>query len=190
MTVLGDPNALHSVLRERIIEHVFLGGLLQRLWRTGRYDVEVLRAEFDAGGFDLVIRCGAAIRYIQLKTGRVGGSTASVKVSLALAGRPGGCVLWIMVDDDLNLDHFRWFGGLPDEALPDLDALKVARHVKANAQGQKLERPNHRILPKSLFEKIQSFDELATRLFGIGDIRELRGKLAWVGDLDAMRSDK
>ncbi|MCK5911374.1 MAG: hypothetical protein KAG62_15625 [Caulobacter sp.] len=162
-----EHHAFHSVLRERIVEHVFLGGLLRHLWRMRRFDVEVLRAEFDAGCYDLVVRCGAVIRYIQLKVGRLGGATASVKVSLGLSGRPGGCVIWIVVDDDLNIDHFRWFGDAPESALPGLEALKVARHVKGNAQGEKLERANHRVLPKSRFERIDGFDALSIRLFGV-----------------------
>jgi hypothetical protein len=68
----GDPHSLYSTLRERIVEHVFLGGVLQTLWRTNRFDVDVLRAEFDAGGYDLVIRCGLVVRYIQLKTSLLG----------------------------------------------------------------------------------------------------------------------
>jgi hypothetical protein len=46
---------LHSTLRERIVEHVFVGDALRRLWQHGVTDVEVLRSEFDAGGYDLVI---------------------------------------------------------------------------------------------------------------------------------------
>lgn len=75
-------------------------------------------------------------------------------------------MIWIVVDDDLNLDHFRWFGGGPEGALPSLDGLKVARHVKGNTQGEKLERLNHRVLPKSQFEPVTSLDALIARLFG------------------------
>jgi hypothetical protein len=165
MTGPGEHHSLHSVLRERIVEHVFLAGLLQRLWRARRFDVEVLRAEFDAGGYDLVVRCEEAIRYIQLKTSRLGGHAPSVKVSLALAGRPGGCVVWIVVDDELNIDHFRWFGNDPDLVLPEIELFKVARHAKGNARGEKLERLNHRVLPKSEFVSLD-FDTLVDRLFG------------------------
>ena len=41
---------LHSTLRERTVEHVFVGDALRRLWQRGVTDVEVLRSEFDAYG--------------------------------------------------------------------------------------------------------------------------------------------
>ena len=46
---------VHSTLRERIVEHVFVGDALRALWRLGGHDVEVLRSEFDAHGYDLVM---------------------------------------------------------------------------------------------------------------------------------------
>lgn len=46
----ADPHFLYSTSRERIVEHVFVGEMLRRLWQCGITDVEVLRSEFDAGG--------------------------------------------------------------------------------------------------------------------------------------------
>jgi hypothetical protein len=73
-------------------------------------------------------------------------------------------VIWIVVDDQLNLDHFRWFE-LPEHGLGDL-ALKVAKHEKGDSQGKKLQRPNHRLLPKTQFQMVNSLDLLVDRLFG------------------------
>ena len=47
---------LQSTLRERIVEHVFVGDGLRRLWQRGVTDVEVLRSEFDAGAYDYEVR--------------------------------------------------------------------------------------------------------------------------------------
>lgn len=49
-----SAHSLHSTLRERIVEHVFIGDALRRLWQREVRDVEILRSEFDAGGYDLV----------------------------------------------------------------------------------------------------------------------------------------
>jgi hypothetical protein len=57
----------HSSLRERIIEHIFVGDALREWWRDGVIDVEVLRSEFDAHGYDLVMSRGRIVRHIQLK---------------------------------------------------------------------------------------------------------------------------
>lgn len=44
--------------------------------------------------------------------------------------------------------HSPQFGGAPGEALPDISDLKVAKDTKGNAEGLKIERPNHRIVPR------------------------------------------
>lgn len=50
-----DAHSHRSTLRERIIEPVFVGDALRLLWRRNITDVEVLRSEFDAHGYDLVM---------------------------------------------------------------------------------------------------------------------------------------
>jgi len=53
-----EPHADHSALRERITEHAFLADLCQELWRRGDYGMEVLRAEVDTAGYDIVVAVG------------------------------------------------------------------------------------------------------------------------------------
>jgi hypothetical protein len=55
---MPEKDSLHSTLRERIVEHAFVGDALRLLWRNGVVDVEVLRSEFDAHGYDLVMTQG------------------------------------------------------------------------------------------------------------------------------------
>jgi hypothetical protein len=157
---------LHSTLRERIVEHVFVGEALRRLWRKGVTNVEVLRSEFDAGGYDLVMSHGRIVRHIQFKTSMAGGHAASVKASLKLMDKPSGCIIWIMVTSELELDSYRWLGGPPGNPLPDIRNMKVAKHTKANAKGKKAERPDQRIIPRSRFDALGSLDEVMERLFG------------------------
>ena len=166
ITEVESPHYIHSTLRERIVEHVFVGEALRNLWRRGVTDVEVLRSEFDAGGYDVVMGLGKIVRHIQFKTITSGGKGTSVNVSLKLRDKPGGCVIWIVITPKLDLESFLWFGGAPGEALPDIDHMKAARHAKANAQGVKNTRPNHRIVPRSRFEKIGSLNIVLERLFG------------------------
>ena len=61
-------HSLYSTLRERIVEHVFVGEALRTLWRRGVTDVEVLRSEFDAHGYDLVMGRGKIVRPIQFRS--------------------------------------------------------------------------------------------------------------------------
>jgi len=165
MRDLAEQHAHHSILRERILEHWLVGEIMRRLWMAGRTDIEVLRSEFDRGGYDLLLDLGGAVRHVQLKASRKAGTTAEVTVSLELARRPSGCVIWVVVADDLRLDHFRWFGGAPGEPLGDIAELKFAKQTRANVLGVKAEKPNFRRLPASLFARLDDVDDLLDRLF-------------------------
>ncbi|MGO4304476.1 hypothetical protein [Cupriavidus sp. RAF12] len=103
-------HSIHSVLRERIVEHLFVGQALQRLWQVGITDAEVLRSEFDAGGYDLVMSYRNLVRHIQLKVPVVDATTSKITANLKLQKRPCGCVLWILVRPCLTIDSYRWFG--------------------------------------------------------------------------------
>ena len=157
---------LYSTLRERIVEHVFVGDALRWLWQRGVTNVEVLRSEFDAGGYDLVMSYRKIVRHIQFKTTMVNGKAASIKASLKLMDKPSGCIIWIIVTSELVLHSYLWFGGPPGQPLPDIQDMRIARHTKANAEGKKAERPDHRIVPRGRFERLGSLDEVLERLFG------------------------
>jgi hypothetical protein len=161
-----NSHYVHSVLRERIVEHMFVGRALQKLWNLGARDVEVLRSEFDAGGYDLVMTYGKIVRHIQLKAVMEEGKTTHVSVSRKLLEKPSGCVIWIVVDPKLEFKAYRWFGGAPGEPLPNISEMKIAKHTRANAAGTKLKRPNHRVVPRSRFKPVANLDGVLDRLFG------------------------
>ena len=162
-----ESHALHSSFREKALEHVFIGECLRRLWSKGVHDAEVLRAEVDGAGYDLVIEVRGVLRHIQLKASYNGSATSRQTVNEALTGKPSGCIVWMGFDvATLGLGPFLWFGGEPNEPLPPIDGFSKARHTKADSKGQKGERRNSRVLPKSAFEKLATFDQLIARLFG------------------------
>lgn len=163
----------NSVLREKVIEHVFLAELSRALLLNTRITFEVLRSEFDANGYDLVVEAGGILRHIQLKAGRLGGKRANVGINTALSDKPGGCVVWMMVDEaTLKLGPFYWFGGAPGEALPPLGD-RVGRHTKGDATGLKALRPGIRIIPKGRFTRLETIEQVAERLFGAPVTEEL-----------------
>lgn len=155
-----------SSLREKIIEYAFVGELLRILWRRGRRDIEVLRAEVDRGGYDLVLHCNGVSRHVQLKSSHREAATAKVTVNLKLAEKTSGCVIWILFDQEtLELGPFLWLGGKPGEAVPDL-GTKIAKHTKANSRGSKTERPGLRVVSRSSFTKLDSVAAVIEALFG------------------------
>jgi len=163
------PRAEHSEdssLREQALGHLFLGELLAEMWRTDRRDIEVLKAEVDRGGYDLVLEASGFVRHVQLKSSFAGSKVRHVNVGTKLLAKPAGCVIW-MEFDPINLKRLRyfWFGGEPGAALPDLGS-KVARHSKANSAGDKGARPMHREVAKARFEVLLDTADLVDRLFG------------------------
>jgi hypothetical protein len=156
----------HSVLREKVVEHVFLAELSRTLLLELRMPLEVLRAEFDAFGYDLVIEANGVLRHIQLKATRAEGARANVDIQLALANKPGGCVVWLVVDPaTFEPGPFLWFGGRAGSALPPLGDREV-RHSRADATGAKKVRPGLRRVPKGAFERVDTIRELAIIMFG------------------------
>ncbi|WP_425953329.1 hypothetical protein [Ralstonia pseudosolanacearum] len=159
-------HSVDSVLRERIIEHVFVGDVLRRMWQLGVTDIEVLRSEFDAGGYDLVLGHKKILRHLQMKSSIQGGRSESVPINLKLAQKPSGCILWIVVDDDLEFRSYRWLGGEPGQPLPDLSHHPDAKQTRANAQGEKRARVGHKAVPRRAFEDLETLDAVLKRLFG------------------------
>jgi hypothetical protein len=161
----SDAHTHHSTLRERIVEHAFVGDALRLLWRRGVADVEVLRPEFDAHGYDLVMARGAVVRHIQLKTGKQK-RPGKVSLPLALAAKPSGCAVWIRVTDALDMGPYHWFGGAPGEPLPPIDAFPAPRRATHNSLGVRPERRNHREVPGTAFRRLETLDEVLAELFG------------------------
>ena len=156
---------IHSTLRERIAEHVFVGDALRTLWCLGIHDVEVLRSEFDAHGYDLVMARGPVVRHIQFKTGT---TRKPAKVSLArvLAEKPSGCAIWMRLDQDLSMGPYFWFGGSPGQPLPAINGYPNTLRPTRNKEGLRPVRSNHHDVPGSVFRERAKLEEILRDLFG------------------------
>lgn len=171
----GAENYLHSPLRERIVEHIFVGKALQWLWvnrKDDLADVEVLRSEVDAGGYDLVMAYKEIVRYIQFKTTLAKGKRANITTSAKLIAKPGGCIIWIFITPDLEIVNYRWL-----DQFPDVQSMKNAKHTKGNAKGKKAERPGQWIISKGKFSKPRSLDEIMEHCHDLGHILSRRYKI-------------
>lgn len=156
----------HSSFREKLIEHLFVGELLKLSWQSGDCSLEVAKPEVDNRGYDVIVERDGIVRHIQLKASHLQAKAAGQKVHIALAGKPSGCVVWVRFDaTTLDLDPFLFFGGDAGKPLPSLSGFKVARHTKADMQGIKAEKPDHRIVPKSKFRVLASAEDLFRELF-------------------------
>jgi hypothetical protein len=162
----SDAHFLHSSSREKVLEHLFIGELLKKLWCMGVHDAEVLRSEVDGSGYDVVVECNGILRHIQLKATHSLGAASRQTVNVAISRKPSGCVVWMLFDEEtLALGPFFWFGGAPGAPMPSLGD-KLARHTKADSKGFKAERKNIRIIRKSQFQRLASMEDVIAALFG------------------------
>jgi hypothetical protein len=158
---------VYSSLREKVLEHLFVGDLLRCLWRLGRRDIEVLRAEVDYVGYDLVLECNGYVRHIQLKSSHRNSAAAAVNAHIALAQKPSACIIWIRFDPStMELGPFLWFGADPGQPVSPLGD-RLARHTRADHTGMKGLRPNLRVIRRSSFRELSTIDEVAGALFGL-----------------------
>ena len=159
-----------SSFREKMLEYLFLTELLQEAWlKRGRTTIDVLRPDVDRAGYDLVLKSGSVTRPVQLKSSRLGATTNRQTVNVKLANEPGGCIIWLFfneVDDGgeerIELSYLFYGGGPQDR--PNL-GNRSGKHVKANAQGIKTDRPNTRQINKNSFEEVKGVSQLFDKLF-------------------------
>lgn len=166
-----EATYLHSQFYENLVEHAFLSELLQEVWFQRHQIVEVLRAETDAFGYDLVLSCGGVTRHVQLKTSEAASKTSGQKVHEGLAEKSSGCVIWLRRTDPQQCGEriafeYWFFGSAPGTPLQSLDSYRMARHTKGNKEGVKAVRPSIRVIPKGSFQKLSSISELIALLFG------------------------
>jgi hypothetical protein len=168
LAVLRDPTL--SSYREQLVEYLFLSELLQDAWLRRGQRIDVLRADVDGAGYDLVAECQGVVRHVQMKSTVVGGTTRSQKVHTALASHRSGCVVWLVLErahENRLRMSFLALGGRPGEPLRGLDSYPVARHTKANADGFKAERPAIREVPRAAFVSLPDMAGLSDWLFGV-----------------------
>ena len=170
MLAVDEPHknsglARHSSRLEKILEYHFLASLGAELYRRG-IEFSVLRDDVDGDGRDLLIEADGVFRHIQLKSVVHGGARAEVTINRRLAHKRSACIIWYTYDPaTFALGPFRWLGGAPGALMPELGD-RIARSTRANAEGLKPLRADHRTVRRSRFELLPTVVELADRLFG------------------------
>ncbi|HXC57087.1 MAG TPA: hypothetical protein VNU97_17435 [Rhizomicrobium sp.] len=150
-----------SSLREKIIEHVFIGEALRMLWRKDIVDVEILRSEFDAFGYDLVVERGGITRHVQLKAGI--GVPSNIGVSEALMRKRSGCVIYVQISDGLDLGPYYWFGD-PDTPLSSIMTYPLLKRTTPNSAGIRPERKGHRNVARKAFNGPFDLQQILAKL--------------------------
>jgi hypothetical protein len=166
-----DVSSRWSTLRESLVEHMFLAEILQEAWFVREQQVEVLKAEVDAFGYDLVLECNGILRHVQLKASEDTGRTSRQTINTTLESKSGSCIVWIVLKRIPEIHRlemtYLFFGG----ATPYLPMPSLGEVVGINPRSKTL-RPNTRVVKKNQFERISTTPELLNRMFGERDPSE------------------
>lgn len=160
-----------SSTREAVLEHCFLAAVLRILWlrhaKHGAPAPEVLRAEVDAHGYDVVVGVGQVTRHIQLKSSVLGGRASEKQINARLCAKPSGCVVWMVFEPEtLDFSEFRYLGAGPGEPLEDISHYKRSKRATPTTEGGKPDRPNTFVVRKSQFQALKTAEQLVEALFG------------------------
>ena len=143
-------------MREKMLLHRFLGEVYLSFWVKRDYSLEVLFAEVDNAGYDIVLIRKNKPAYIQLKATNTESRTKEFNINRRLEDKPGGCVVLIeYTSTNLSYYYFK---------AQDLIQYKIAKHAKANSKGVKGEREGIVKVPKKKFD-LCTIDELIEKLF-------------------------
>src|SRR5262245_54861773 len=103
-------HSFRSSHREALLEHLFAGQVMKRLWLRGEWRLEVLKPQVDDGGYDLVLEANGIVRHVQLKASFRGSTVSEAKINSLLALKPSGCVVFVWFDKTtLDLGPFAFF---------------------------------------------------------------------------------
>src|SRR6267378_4947305 len=81
-------HSLRSSHREALLEHLFAGEIMRRLWIRGDWRLEVQKPQVDDGGYDLVLEANGVVRHVQMKASFRGSKVRDTPVNALLASKP------------------------------------------------------------------------------------------------------
>jgi hypothetical protein len=112
----------HSRLIENVIEHGFIYDIsCELLRRNPPQAVDILRAEVDRNGVDLVLSSAFVTHQVQMKARSNKPASAPYAISDSIWGSPGGCVIWIIYDAASMKPLDYYLLGCP---LPSIDTFR------------------------------------------------------------------
>jgi hypothetical protein len=159
----------NSLYFEKLIEHRFISDIMAYCWYKKNETLEIIHAEIDNNGYDLLLCYKNIDRYIQLKTSEEKSTTSQQNINLSIISKKNPCIVWIVRKFDLNKNDFvfkyLFWGSKIGEPLPNVEKLKTSKRTTANSKGVKKERENFRIITKKDFIEFSNIEKLFEQLF-------------------------
>lgn len=162
---------------ENVLGHALVAELSSVVWSRDPFSsLQIFNSEVDDSGFDIVLGLGNQLRYVQLKQAHEGKTPAHCSIRLSFSTLPGSCVVLMSHSlADLRLTKFRFFGGLPKEPMPNIEALPQSKSPgRRTAAGERKVRLNYRDVPVKKFLGPLSSTELLNVLFPTHNVSVVR----------------
>lgn len=153
---------------ENVLLHRLVCELSSALWTNNPVaSLQVFNSEVDDSGFDLVLKIGSVIRYVQVKQSRSGSKKTHCSVRLDFSKVVGSCIVLIAYKiEDLTITSCSLFANEPSSAMPEIKSYKASKSPgRRNAEGIRHIREHYRDVPISRFEGPFSMPDLLKNLF-------------------------
>ncbi len=125
---------------ENLQEHRFLYDLAAHLvLRESPQLLNILKAEVDMFGFDLVLSLGEQVRHIQMKARSGAPSGNGYEISESIWAVSGGCVVWVLYSKTTVQPTSYYLFGFP---LPEIDEFSPAK--RSGYRNVKMRAANHK----------------------------------------------
>jgi hypothetical protein len=168
----------NSLYFEKLVEHRFISDIMTYCWHKKGVTLEIIHAEIDINGYDLIISYKNTNRYIQLKTTDIKSKTYNQNFNSLILNKENPCIIWILRSYDNNKNDYDFsylfWGSDVKKSLPDIEKYKTAKQNKPNLSGKKEYRKNIKIIPKKDFIKFNTIEKLFNKLFLVkADLRDV-----------------
>lgn len=173
---MADATQYRKALAERssyvenVLVHRMVASLAGELWRRDpNMPLHIFNSEVDDSGFDLVLGCGARLRYIQVKQVHTKGAASKFSVRLDFTRMAGSCIVVIVhTEDDLMVDHYLFYGGAVHEPMPSVEDNKPSIVPgRRDVEGNRKTRHHYRDVKRNRFQGPLLTGELLDALFGV-----------------------
>jgi hypothetical protein len=145
-----------------------IADLCSELWkRNCHVSLQVFNSEVDNAGFDLVLKLGESIRYVQIKQTHDQKKLSHCSTRVPFSKLNGSCVVLISYKrEDLTISGYKFYGKFPHEPMEPIEAFSASKTPgRRNAEGERHIRSHYRNVPVKQFAVSVNCEELLDFLF-------------------------
>jgi hypothetical protein len=165
---LRRATANQSTYVENALRHRMVADLCSQLWqRNCNVSLQIFNSEVDNAGFDLVLKLGELIRYVQIKQTHDQKIPPHCSTRITFSKLNGSCIVLISYDwHDLTISGYQFYGKMPHEPMEAIEGYPPSKTPgRRNAEGERHIRSHYRNVPIRQFTPRLDCEQLLDVLF-------------------------